>query len=75
MERSVGKVINVGVSSMGCVIGTCRGAADLKYDVTLIKDAHGEPTNYRPESSVELCNTTFTDEQLGRLISAAELTF
>lgn len=75
MEKSIGKVVIVGVSSMGCVIGTCRGAFDLKYDVTLISNAHGEPIGYRPESSVELCNSTFLNEKLGVLLSADDLSF
>ncbi len=75
MKRGIGKVIIVGVSSMGCVIGTCRGAASLKYDVTLISDAHGEPIGYRPVTAVEQCNKTFINENLGRIIAAAELSF
>jgi len=75
LERGIGKVIIVGVSSMGCVIGTCRGAAELNYDVTLIRNAHGEPIGYRPESSVELCNTTFMNENLGTLLLVNDLSF
>jgi len=75
MKRGIGKVIIVGVSSMGCVIGTCRGTASLKYEVTLISDAHGEPIGYRPVTAVAQCNTTFINEKLGRIITAAQLSF
>lgn len=75
MEKGIGKVVIVGVSSMGCVIGTCRGAANLNYDVILITNAHGEPVGFRPESSVELCNSTFINEKLGVLLSADAISF
>lgn len=75
LEKGIGKVVIVGVSSMGCVLGTCRGASALKYDVTLVRDAHGEPTAYREITAIELCNETYINEGHGQIITAEELTF
>ncbi len=73
--NGISKVYVIGVSSMGCVLGTCRGASRLKYELTLISDAHDEPIGYRDESAIDKCNQKFSDENLGQLIEAEDLVF
>lgn len=73
--NGISKVYVIGVSSMGCVLGTCRGASRLKYKLTLISDAHDEPIGYRDESAIDECNQRFSNENLGQLIEAEDLVF
>ena len=73
LNNGISKVYVIGVSSMGCVIGTCRGANKRKYEVTLISNAHSEPIGYREESAIDDCNQIFLDENLGQLIQSSEI--
>lgn len=73
--NGISKVYILGVSSMGCVIGTCRGGANLKYEITLISNAHDEPIGFREESAIDQCNQKFISEGLGQLIMAEDLEF
>lgn len=73
--NGISKVYVIGVSSMGCVKGTCYGAYDRKYDLTLISDAHDEPIGYRDETSIDACNQIFQENNLGQLILANDLEF
>jgi nicotinamidase-related amidase len=75
LSKGISKVYVIGVSSMGCVMGTCRGAVKLKYELTLISDAHSEPKGYREESAIDQCNEEFENSNLGSLIKADELEF
>ena len=75
LMKGISQVYVIGVSSMGCVLGTCRGAFRRKYELTLISNAHAEPIGYRDESAIDECNQKFQEENLGLLIKADELEF
>lgn len=75
--KGTSKVYIIGLSSMGCILSTCKGSAQLKYDLTLISDAHDEPTSYWEftEADIEKCNKIITDSGIGKLITAKDLEF
>lgn len=75
--KGISKVYIIGLSSMGCIFSTCKGSAQLKYDLTLISDAHDEPTSYWEftEEDIEKCNKIITDSGIGKLIMAKDLDF
>ena len=75
LTKGISKVYVIGVSSMGCVLGTCRGSVKLKYELTLVEDAHDEPIGYRDESAIDQCNQIFLHENLGQLVVAENIVF
>lgn len=75
LKKGINKVYVIGVSSLGCVLGTCKGAAIRKYELTLISNAHSEPIGFRVESSIDECNDRVLRESLGQLVEAVDLEF
>ena len=73
--KGISKVYVIGVSSMGCVLGTCRGTVKRKYDLILVSDAHAEPIGYRDESEIDHCNQLVEEQNLGLLIKAEDVEF
>jgi nicotinamidase-related amidase len=73
--KGISKVYVVGVSSMGCVRGTCTGAISRKYDLVLVSDAHAEPIGYREESAIDQCNELFQSVEGCELILANDVIF
>lgn len=77
LKNGISKVYLIGLSSMGCIYSTCRGSALLKYDLTLISDAHDEPTGYWKftEADIDKCNQMISESGIGRLVKANDLEF
>jgi nicotinamidase-related amidase len=75
--NGISKVYIIGLSSMGCILSTCKGSAPLKYDLTLISDAHDEPTSYWEftEADIDKCNQIINDSGIGKLVKAKDLEF
>jgi nicotinamidase-related amidase len=75
--NGISKVYIIGLASMGCILSTCKGSAELKYDLTLISDAHDEPTGYWEftEGDIEKCNQIILNSGIGKLVKAADLEF
>jgi nicotinamidase-related amidase len=75
LKAGIGTVYVMGVSSMGCVKGTCEGAISNKFDLYLVSDAHAEPIGYRTEESIDECNEIFKNISEATLILAADVSF
>jgi len=75
--NGISKVYIIGLSSMGCILSTCKGSSNLKYDLILISDAHDEPTSYWEftEDDIEKCNQIILNSGIGKLIKANDLQF
>ncbi len=73
--NGISEVYVVGVSSMGCVRGTCVGTYQRKYKLFLVSDAHSEPIGYRQESSIDKCNADITLYGYGELVLAEDIAF
>ena len=75
--NGVSQVYLIGLSSMGCIFSTCKGSALLKYDLTLVSDAHDESTGYWEftEADIEKCNQIIRDSGIGKLVKAKDLEF
>ena len=73
--KGISKVYLIGVSSMGCVRGSCVGAMDRKYDLVLVSNAHSEPIGYREETAIDECNDLFLSDADCELMLAAEVVF
>ena len=75
--NGISKVYVIGLASMGCILSTCKGGALLKYDLTLVSDAHDEPTSYWEftEQDIDKCNQIVNDSGIGKLVLANDLEF
>jgi Isochorismatase family len=73
--KGIDTVYVIGISSLGCVLGTCKSASSKKYNVFLVRDAHDEPIGYRTAESVEQCNLKVERNNYGELIYAKDLEF
>lgn len=75
LKAGIGTVYVMGVSSLGCVKGTCEGAILNKFDLFLVSDAHAEPIGYRTEESIDECNEIFERKSGTTLILADDIQF
>lgn len=62
---------------MGCIFSTCKGSVLLKYDLTLVSDAHDEPSGYWQftEEDIDKCNQLISESGIGKLVKASDLEF
>jgi nicotinamidase-related amidase len=75
--NGISKVYIIGLSSMGCILSTCKGSVVLKYDLTLVSDAHDEPTSFWEfsEEDIDKCNQIILNSGIGKLVKANDLEF
>ncbi|MBI9104978.1 MAG: cysteine hydrolase [Spirochaetales bacterium] len=73
--KDIDTVYVTGVSSLGCVLGTTKGAHSRGYRVILVEDAHDEPEGYRTAESVEKCNIRVANGEFAQLQAAQDVVF
>lgn len=75
-ERGIKQLIIAGMQTEFCVDTTCRRAASLGYDVTLVQDAHSTFSNgVLPAAKIIAHHNTVLADSFARLQPAQEVAF
>ena len=77
-QRKIGTVVITGLATDFCIEATCRGAADLAYNVIIPSDAHTvQAYSYtgRPDEVIADFNQRMVEDGVGLVIPTADVEF